>query len=187
MYTLFVKNIHQGSGVEVESSMWPWNSLLKRQAVWTWIVVMHIGVTNFISLTRTILFFLWLLLEQHATNAWYFYFYSFPCITCMLHASDTCLSFMMHIRYAHVFFYINIVRYSVTLASLCLNTKTFSLAEHWLDLRKLLRLWLVQTLQSWPKTVEVKDVLFQRLKRVPWVLFQGIVFRVELSSSRENV
>jgi len=31
-----------------------------------------------------------------------------------------------------------IVRYFVTLASLCLNTKTFLLTEHWLDLRQYL-------------------------------------------------
>jgi len=33
------------------------------------------------------------------------------------------------------------------------------------------------TFQSWPKTVNFKDVQFNRLKRMPWVLFQGIVLR----------
>jgi len=62
--------------------------------------------------------------EQHATNTCSFYFYSLPCITCMLHASDACLSFMMlrimlslhcqtHVEhalticYTHVLLYIN--------------------------------------------------------------------------------
>ena len=59
-------------------------------------------------------FYLLLLSEQHATNACSFYIYYSSCIMRMLHASDTCLSFMplplcqTHVehvptmRYAHV-------------------------------------------------------------------------------------
>ena len=79
----------------------------------------------------------------------FIYIYFLPCITRMLHASDACLSFLMlHIiplllyqthvvhaltmRYMHVLLYTvyTIARYHVTLASLCLNTKTFLIHEN---------------------------------------------------------
>jgi len=65
----------------------------------------------------------------------FIYFYFLPCITCMLHASGTCLSFYFFIKHmqnmlwpcvTRMFYHIyTLASYHVILASLCSNTKTF--------------------------------------------------------------
>jgi len=51
----------------------------------------------------------------------------------------------------------------------------------------LLRLRLVQTLQSWPKTVDAKDIQFQKTQKSALGFIPRYCLRVKLSSSRKDV